>query len=40
MNGDCPGCGGRPQAFLYELRETFDLSHDRFEVELSCPDAA
>lgn len=37
MNGDCPGCGGRPQAFLYELRETFDLSHDRFEVELSCP---
>ena len=40
MNGDCPGCGGRPQAFLYELRETFDLSHDRFEVELSCEEGS
>lgn len=37
MNGDCPGCGGRPQAFLCELGETFDLSNDRFEVEVSCP---
>lgn len=37
MNGDCPGCGGRPYVFLYELDETLVGSINRFEAEVSCP---
>lgn len=37
MSGACPGCGGRPQVFLYRVGETLGTSINEVEVEVSCP---